>query len=232
MSSPAAPPRERILHAALTLLEAGGLDAVSTRSVCAAAHVQAPTIYRLYGSMQGLLDAVAGVGHAAYLQVKASSEAHTDPLDELRAGWDAHVAYGLAHPHLYALMNGGTGRRVHDTATTAGAEMLRGLLRRLAATGRLAVNVDRAADLIHAGAVGVTLTLLGRTEPDPALASTMRDAILRTILTPGDAPARPEAQQTAAHAVALGALLPQVTALSAAERTLLQEWLGRVAGTS
>src|SRR4051794_36006940 len=52
-------PRDRILQAAARLLAEGGREAVSTRAVSRAAGVQAPTIYRQFGDMQGLLDAVA-----------------------------------------------------------------------------------------------------------------------------------------------------------------------------
>ncbi len=53
-------PRERILHAAERLLSEHGREGVSTRAVSAAAGVQAQTIYRQYGDMAGLLNAVAG----------------------------------------------------------------------------------------------------------------------------------------------------------------------------
>ncbi|THF87299.1 TetR/AcrR family transcriptional regulator [Deinococcus sp. KSM4-11] len=228
----AASPRERILHAALTLLEEGGVDAVSTRSVSAAARVQAPTIYRLYGSMQGLLDAVAGVGYASYMQIKEAREPGIDPVADLQAGWDAHVAFGLAHPHLYTLMYSAPVRPGGQDAAQQGAELLRRSLRRVATEGRLGVSVERAAALLHASAVGVTLTLLGAPERDRHLAATMRDTILTAILAPPGAElsdASPAAQ-VAAHAVALAALLPELnTTLSAAERTLLLEWLGRLA---
>ena len=55
------PPAERIAPAAADLLQSGGIDAVSTRAVAAAAGVQPPTIYRQFGDKDGLLDAVAGL---------------------------------------------------------------------------------------------------------------------------------------------------------------------------
>ena len=51
--------RARILRAATELLATGGRDAVTTRAVSAAAGVQPPTIYRHFGDMQGLFEAVA-----------------------------------------------------------------------------------------------------------------------------------------------------------------------------
>src|SRR5437660_5036181 len=96
--------RERIVTAAAELLEAGGPDAISTRAVAAAAGVQPPTIYRLFGDKQGLLDVVAAHGFASYLATKTIREPTGDPVADLRAGWDEHVELGLAKPALYRLM--------------------------------------------------------------------------------------------------------------------------------
>src|SRR3982074_94034 len=41
--------------------------------------VQAPTIYRLFGHKQGLLDAVATRGFTTYLNVKSAPETHRGP---------------------------------------------------------------------------------------------------------------------------------------------------------
>src|ERR1700681_1025121 len=98
--------RVRIVAAAAPLLTEGGREAVSTRAVSAAAGVQAPTIYRLFGDKQGLLDALATRGWATYLHDKADLKPTADPVQDLRAGWDQHVAFGLANPALYALMYG------------------------------------------------------------------------------------------------------------------------------
>ena len=51
--------RNRVVAAAVALLARGGREALTTRAVAAAAGVQAPTIYRLFGDKQGLVDAVA-----------------------------------------------------------------------------------------------------------------------------------------------------------------------------
>src|SRR6476620_4467363 len=98
--------RERIVETAAELLAGGGREAVTTRAVAAAAGVQPPTIYRLFGDKVGLLDAVAEHGFQAYLRQKGERPAAGDPVEELRAGWDLHVGFGLANPGLYALMYG------------------------------------------------------------------------------------------------------------------------------
>ncbi|AWN23295.1 TetR/AcrR family transcriptional regulator [Deinococcus irradiatisoli] len=228
-TSPASP-RERILEAALTLLERGGVEAVSTRAVSAAAEVQVPTLYRQFGDMQGLLDAVASAGYATYLQVKTARASSGDPVADLRAGWDGHVAFGLEHPHLYALMYAAPRPQAPTPAAREAAALLRALLERVAAAGKLALGVDSAAAMIHAAAVGVTLTSLKHQPPDPHLSERMREAVLGAVLVarPG-APSSAVQPQAAAHAVALVALLPGLeTPFSAAEQALLIEWLARL----
>ena len=64
--------KDNIVRAAAELLARGGREAVSTRAVAAAAGVQAPTIYRHFGDMQDLLNAVASYGFESYLQEKGS----------------------------------------------------------------------------------------------------------------------------------------------------------------
>src|SRR5437764_7635674 len=88
--------RARILRAATELLAGGGRNAVTTRAVSAAAGVQAPTIYRQFGDMQGLLDVVARETLAVHVDEQATRPPTNDPVEDLRRGWDLHIAFGLA----------------------------------------------------------------------------------------------------------------------------------------
>src|ERR1700736_6117700 len=94
--------RTRIVRAAVELLATGGRNAVTTRAVSAAAGVQAPTIYRHFGDMQGLLDVVARETLAIHVGEQATRALTNDPVEDLRRGWDLHIAFGLAHPHAFA----------------------------------------------------------------------------------------------------------------------------------
>src|SRR3954470_19407444 len=149
--------RERIVEAAAALLDEGGREAISTRAVSAAAGVQAPTIYRLFGDKQGLLDAVAAHGFASYLATKTATEPGDDPVQDLREGWDLHVGLGLAHPALYRLMYARTGPG--SPAATAAVDVLAKHIGRIAEAGRLRVPEDRAVGLVRAVGEGTTLTL-------------------------------------------------------------------------
>lgn len=220
--------RSVIIGAAARLLRTSGAQAVTTRAVAEAAGVPAPTIFRQFGDKAGLLDAVAEQAMADYVAdtaVLAATE-DGDPLADLRAAWDHHVDFGLANPDLFALLNVPT-RRPRSAATDMGIDVLTARVTRLASAGLLRVPVARAVELIHAAGTGVVLALAGQVvaERDPGLAEASFDAVLGAILA-----SRPVAAagDLTALAVTFSAAVPDLTALSGAERSLLREWLDRV----
>jgi AcrR family transcriptional regulator len=200
---------------------------VSTRAVSAAAGVQAPAIYRLFGDKQGLLDAVASHALADYLATKTSRGPSSDPVQDLRHGFDEHVQFGLANPGTYLLMAGDPQPGSRAPAYEAGAEVLAKLISRIAEAGRLRVTERLATQLILAAGRGTTLTLITQPEDqrDPALIEAAREAVVAAITT--DAPVAATPGPVGA-AVALRAVLPQTSALTSHERALLQEWLDRI----
>ena len=220
--------RARIITAAARLLAESGREAVSTRAVSAAVGVQAPTIYRLFGDKQGLLDAVAADGFAAFLDEKADLTPSSDPVEDLRAAWELHIGFGLANPALYALMYGEPRPDASPPAALAAAGVLAARIHRIAAVGRLRVDEERAAQLVHAVGVGTVLRLIATPEDrrDLTVSDLAREAVIAAIITDTPAPAAPG---PAGAAVALRAVLPQTSALSANERSLLTEWLDRIA---
>ena len=131
-SSPSASPYERILSAALRLLDEGGIEAVSTRAVASDAGVQAPAIYRLFGDKQGLLEAAAERGYADWVAGKGARARPDDPVDALRAGWDEAIEFGLAHPAMYRVA---AARATRSPAFAAGSQLLEEKIRRVAAAG-------------------------------------------------------------------------------------------------
>ncbi|GAA2687800.1 MULTISPECIES: TetR/AcrR family transcriptional regulator [Actinosynnema] len=220
--------RDRIVAAAYDLLLQGGREAVSTRAVCAASGVQSPTIYRIFGDKDGLLDAVASHGFASYLADKTSLAHSADPVDDLRRGWDLHVGFGVANPALYSLIYGDARTGVSSPAARQAADVLAGTVRRIAEAGRLKVAEERAAHLVHSAGCGLTFTLIATPEDerDPELSTTAREAVIAAVTT-GPAPTGAPTGPVGA-AIALRAAAPELTALSAGERALLAEWLDRV----
>lgn len=174
-----------VVRAAAELLRTGGIDAVSTRAVAAAAGVQPPFIYRQFGNKQGLLDAVSSFVFDEYLRHKRSVVASSvDPLHDLEMLWDVHVEFGLTYPHCYLL---GYVRPGRTDAATRGAktrQLLVELVTRLGEQGRLRVSVERAADLLYSAALGVVVTLIPvrPEERDLRISHLARENALATIL--------------------------------------------------
>jgi AcrR family transcriptional regulator len=222
--------RDRIIEAAAALLTTGGREAVSTRAVSAAASVQAPTIYRIFGDKQGLLDAVASYGFETYLRSKTALERSDDPVEDLRRGWDLHVGFGVAQPAFYTLIYGEPRPGVESPAAREAATILAAQVRRIAEAGRLRVSEDRAAHLIHAAGSGMTFALIALPPErrDPALSTLARESVIAAITT--DAPAGADRDGgPVGPAIALRAVLPQAKVLTEPERGLLAEWLDRIA---
>jgi AcrR family transcriptional regulator len=220
--------RAQLVEVAAELLATQGPDAVTTRSVALAAGLQAPTIYRLFGDKNGLLDAVVEHGFATYLANKPPVGTDADPIAGLRAGWELHVGFGLANPALFRLML--TALRTPDgqAIAAAGEEILRARVHRVAEAGRLRVTEQRAVDLIRAAGTGVVFTLIDQPEAerDETLADTAWESVCAAILTD---PATAAVPGPAAAAVTLRAALPDLTTLTPAERALLADWLDRIA---
>ena len=219
--------RAHLVEVAADLLGTEGPDAVTTRSVALAAGVQAPTIYRLFGDKGGLLDAVVEHGYASYLARK-HLDPDSDPVAGLRAGWELHVGFGLANPELFQLMHAALRTPEGRAAAATGVGVLQARVHLVAEAGRLRVTERRAVELVQAAGTGVVFTLIGQApdERDDTLADTAWESVCATILTD---PSTAAITGPAAAAVTLHAALPGLTALTPAERTLLGDWLDRIA---
>lgn len=220
--------RGRILKAASSLLAEGGRDALTTRAVVAAAGIQQPTLYRLFGDKTGLLDAVAEAGLASYVASKATAEPDPDPLTDFRMGWDRHVGFGLTHPALFAIIWGDPDPARVSPAAVAGQAALRRKVQALAAAGLLRVSEARAMNLAHATCTGAVLALLSMPDKDRDLQLTTaaREAVIAAITLSASATAKPG---PTGAAIALRASLADAVTLTPGERLLLSELLDRIA---
>lgn len=223
--------RTRVLEAASKLIITGGITALTTRAVAAAASIQAPTLYRLFGDKRGLLNAVAEHGQAAFIANKAAMPPHPDPVQNLANAWDSYVAFGLANPAAFAIMNEVGALASESPAMLAGIAILRERVERIARAARLRMPVDRAVALIHAAGVGTVTTLLAipKEERDPQLSSVIRDSVIASIIT--NSPDQDHAY-IASLAVGLRAHLGSTKVLTPGECLLLNELLDRLARPS
>jgi len=222
--------RTKMLEAAEALLDTSPDGDISTRAVCEAVGVGAPMLYRLFGDKAGLLSAVVDYGFDRYLATKRAAAPSDDPVADLQSGWDTHVTFALAHPTVYRLMYSPSFSTVPSAAKEA-LRLLRDVLDRCAAAGRLRVNPGIAAQTIMSANVGVALSLV--TQPDvyvdPDLSTRVRDAVHARLLTT-DKPASttPDVATTALQLSAQLRASP-TTSLTSTELALLHEWLDRLA---
>jgi AcrR family transcriptional regulator len=222
--------RQAIIEAAAALLEDSSTGDVSTRAVCEAAGVRQPVLYRRFGDKDGLLAATVDHVWNQYLGTKRAAQRSDDPLENLRAGWDRHTAFALAHSNAYKLMFAPALRSAPGAAQEA-MRILREDLERLAVQGRLRVPADVAARMVMSANSGVALALITRPAlyPDAGLSELVRDAIHRAVLVDPGADASAHDARTAA-AVTLLASLDGLTPepFSPAEAALLEQWLERI----
>jgi AcrR family transcriptional regulator len=224
-----------LLRAAAKLLDSGGVDAVSTRAVAAAAGVQPPVIYRQFGDKDGLLDALTH--HLLREYVKAKRElldTSNDPIEKLRETWYLHVEFGLQHPEAYVLAFAAP-RPTGELGAAAKMEsirLLKGMVAELGDRGKLCMSVDRATHYLFAAGLGVTLTLMQEapTDRDPQLSEIVWENSLAAILHRNQK-TRPRSTKLPARAVALAEALRGADGIpmSPAEQALLDEWLDRLA---
>lgn len=223
--------RTQMLEAAEKLLDASPDRDIATRAVCEAVGVGAPVLYRLFGDKNGLLSAVVDYGFDRYLAAKRAAEGSADPVDDLRNGWDTHVEFALAHPAVYRLMYSPAFKEVPAAAQEA-MRLLREVLLRCAAAGRLRTSPDVAAQAIMSANIGVALNLVTQPEiyTDPGLSRHVRDAVFDSLLISDPEPraAEPGIAPAAAQLAAL-VRAENDKSLGEPETALLVHWLDRLA---
>ena len=216
--------RSRLLNAAADLIAAAPGEDFSLRAVCDAVGVKMPTLYHFFGSKQGLIEAVIEHGFDMYLSAKSSSESTGDPIQDLRTGWDAHVAFGLQNPGFYTLMYGKVRPGYSPEAQSRPSEILRSLTSQAEAEGRLVVGYEQAAAHILATNIGVTLRLIIQGAGDPELSAGVREGVLAAIT--GTAQAGADAERLGRSVIERAAAHPEI--LGTTETQLLIQWIGRL----
>jgi AcrR family transcriptional regulator len=231
--------RTRILEAASELLAQSADADASTRAVCDAAGVTAPTLYHHFGDKEGLLAAVVDFGWAAFLETKRAVAAvvHEHVADDVRAGWDNHLEFARENPSFYKLM-WSPAVAANSSAVREAYQMLYERLELGAGRGQLRMSAETAARMVLAAVTGAALSLISRPDlfGDGAFATQLREAVIASITVPQDAASaahQPErgAEPTIASAAATlsSRLAAEDTPLTGPETALMQQWLTTLA---
>lgn len=145
--------RERLLEAALRVLEAEGSQAVKARRVTAEIGASTMAVYTHFGGMPELVDAMIREGLGRFAAHVRSRPPIEEPLADLFSGGLAYGEFALANPRLYGLVFGlAEATRVPDAsasfATEEGVDALSVLLEsveRVIEAGEIREQDPRAA---------------------------------------------------------------------------------------
>jgi AcrR family transcriptional regulator len=232
--------KTRILEAAAELIADSPDAEISTREVCDAAGVSAPSIYHYFGDKEGLLAAAVDFAVARYLESKreAAATVRDAVADDLRAGWDNHIQFARENPGMYRLLWSPAVSR-ESRAGAEGHETLRMVLERGASRGELQMSVETATRVVMAAVTGAALSTISQPElfGDGSFADTLREAVIAAVVVSGSTPAsrrRKRANSSeptlASSAATLQSKLGnQPTPLTKAERALMKQWLTKLA---
>ncbi len=119
--------RAELLHAAITILDEDGPDALQTRKIATAAGTSTMAVYTHFGGMPALIAAVAEEGLRQF-DAAMTMAPTSDPVADLMATGIAYRRYAIERPHMYRLMFGSTSAHginapAHDVVTLSVAEI-------------------------------------------------------------------------------------------------------------
>jgi len=182
--------RQRLIEAAITVLEEEGTPGFSTRAVCDIAAVRAPALYHHFGSADGLLSAAIDAAFEQFLSSKHLREGtNTDPVEALRDGWDDLVHFVAERPRLYAAM---VARMLSGASIAQANRVIETLATSIAAidiAGRLRTTPDEALQIAWVAAQGASMLYAAPAvgaigslpDPTPAVLEGIRNRTLAAI---------------------------------------------------
>lgn len=158
-----------LLTAAQTLLETGGVDAMSFRAIASQVGCSHSKLYSYFDSKADLVDALRVRSYELLFDsLSAAAARHDDPIEALRAIADAYVRLGLERPQLYGMLYSNEGRMSETAPPLLDAKVraigiCRDLIASAADAGALDLVGDplTAAHLFWAGAHGIVQLELG-----------------------------------------------------------------------
>ncbi|MGA7158936.1 MAG: TetR/AcrR family transcriptional regulator [Acidobacteriaceae bacterium] len=95
---------EKIAKAARRLLEKGGVEAVTVRSVAAAVGITPMAVYRHYADRDGLLDSLADTGFEELVERLQGKRLKGDVEARVYQLIDVYVEHALGQPRMFELM--------------------------------------------------------------------------------------------------------------------------------
>ena len=214
--------RDRLVDAALDVLERDGLAAVQARTLAAEVGASTMAVYTHFGSMTKLVDAMVREGLARFAEHTRAVPQTADPMADLVAGGLAYADFAIHNPQLYRLLFGltdldGAANRSDVAATpwnhAEGLDALSVLVnavQRVIAAGRIRPQepTPAAAQLLSA-THGFVLLSMTNVIDSQGLQDVMTPLATNLIVGLGDT--RPRAERSVATAIAAYVSRPRST---------------------
>ncbi|QCH24146.1 DNA-binding transcriptional regulator EnvR [Mycobacteroides salmoniphilum] len=156
--------RQMLIAAAVDLLNSDGPEAVQIRKVATAARTSTMAVYKHFGGMPGLVNAVAEESLRRFGAAQAAPAQTDDPVADFMVTGLAYRQFALDNPHMCRLMFGVTSadginaprRNMFDTTVTTpmhpSAEYLFRCVQRCMAEGRIDGSPDDLSAVLLAAA--------------------------------------------------------------------------------
>jgi len=230
----------RIIKAAAALLAKSVDGDVSTREICDAAGVTAPTLYHYFRDKESLLRAVVDFGWTNFLESKRTVAivVHDHIGDDIRAGWNNHIEFAQKNPNFYRLM-WSPGVAPNSVALREAHRMLNDRMKLGASRGQLRVSPAMAARIVMSATVGAALALITQPEhyTDDSFSKQLLEAVIAFVTVDARTngrgrtrlAARPPTTIASVAATLSSKLESEPNPLTPAERQLLQQWLTTLA---
>jgi AcrR family transcriptional regulator len=233
----------RIIEAAAALLAKSVDGDVSTREICDAAGVTAPTLYHHFGDKESLLRAVVDFGWTDFLKSKRTVAVvvHDHVGDDIRAGWNNHIEFALKNPNFYRLM-WAPGVAPNSVALAEAHRMLYDRMKLGASRGQLRVSPAMAARIVMSATVGAALALITQPEhyTDDSFSKQLLEAVIGFVAVGVATKGQGRTRRAAAQSTSISSVAATLSSklewepnpLTPAERQLLQQWLTALADTT
>jgi AcrR family transcriptional regulator len=215
--------RDRLVAAALTVLERDGLAAIQARTLATEIGASTMAVYSHFGGMPTLIEAVVREGFARFAEHTRAVPQTDDPMTDLVAGGLAYADFAMRNPQLYRVLFGLTeldgaphrsGAAVWDLAEGIDAlSVLVSAVQRVITAGRIRPQEPTpvAAQLLSATHGFVLLTITNVIDPQ-GLQDVMAPLAINLIVGLGDRRAR--AERSVARAIEAYASRRQRTSAS------------------
>ncbi|WP_328491467.1 TetR/AcrR family transcriptional regulator [Streptomyces sp. NBC_00414] len=192
--------RERIIEAALHVLETEGVAALTIRRIATDVEYSAPVVYQHFANKDALVLELVAYGHRLMLSEFHRAAQEPDADRRMTRVASQYVRFAGEHPHLFQVMNdpvvdADERRRVAEPAIDILKELLTSWS---AAHGVVLADLDQACEILWGTLYGIaSLSHLGNVGSDRAhhLAEQALHAILLGWRTEAAADGRPASSQ-------------------------------------